>query len=90
MLQDALEIPRRGNRIENTRSIDENDEEADAGDDPEEDDHVDQEIVDEGNNGEARGIKNDNNDVENPVFAARNYGATIKSNLNNCLKFNFL
>ncbi|KAF3428479.1 hypothetical protein E2986_00275 [Frieseomelitta varia] len=79
MLQDALEIPRRGTRIENTRSIDENDEEADAGDDLEDDDHVDQEIVDDGNNGEARGIKNDSNDVENPVFAARNYGATIKS-----------
>ena len=90
MLQDALEIPRRGNRIENTRSIDENDEEADAGDDLEEDDHVDQEIVDDGNNGEARGIKNDNNDVENPVFAARNYGATIKSNIKNYLEYKFL
>ena len=90
MLQDALEIPRRGNRIENTRSVDENDEEADAGDDLEDDDHVDQEVVDDGNNGEARGNKNDNNDVENPVFAARNYGATIKSNLKLSLDAQFL
>ncbi|XP_043590753.1 protocadherin-like wing polarity protein stan [Bombus pyrosoma] len=79
MLQDALEAPRRGNRNENARNIDENDEDADTGDDLEEDDHVDQEIVDDSNNSESREVKNDNNDVENPVFAARNYNATIKS-----------
>lgn len=86
MLQDALEVPRRGNRIENARNIDENDEEADTGDDLEEDDHVDQEIVDDSNNSESREVKNDNNDVENPVFAARNYNATIKSNSKQWIK----
>ncbi|CAK9819011.1 Protocadherin-like wing polarity protein stan [Anthophora quadrimaculata] len=79
MLQDTLEIPRRGNRVNSAHSIDEN-EEIETGDDPEEEDRVDQEIIDDSNNGEHREANNDINDVENPVFGARNsYSATIKS-----------
>ncbi|XP_034194591.1 protocadherin Fat 4-like Cad96Ca isoform X1 [Osmia lignaria lignaria] len=78
MLQDALEIPRRGNRNESVHSIDEHDEDADGGDDPEDENRVDQEIVDDSNHGDVQGL-NDSNDVENPVFGARNYNATIKS-----------
>ncbi|CAK9806712.1 Protocadherin-like wing polarity protein stan [Anthophora plagiata] len=80
MLQDTLEIPRRGNRVNSAHSVDENDEEIETGDDPEEEDRVDQEIIDDSNNGEHREANNDINDVENPVFGARNsYSATIKS-----------
>ncbi|CAL7939565.1 unnamed protein product [Xylocopa violacea] len=79
MLHDALEIPRRGNRVDGAHSIDENDLEAETGDDPVDDDHVEQEIVHEGNNGEPQEMNNDHDDVENPVFGARNYNATIKS-----------
>ncbi|XP_076238326.1 protocadherin Fat 4-like Cad96Ca [Calliopsis andreniformis] len=76
MLQDALETPRRGNHLEGAHSIEENNEEADA----DEDDHVDQEIIDESNNDEVQERNNGVNDVENPVFGARNsYSATIKS-----------
>lgn len=78
MLQDALEIPRR-NRNESVHSIDEHDED-DGGDDPEDENHVDQEIVDDTNHGDLQAV-NDGNDVENPVFGARNYNATVKSNL---------
>ena len=70
MLQDALEVgPRRGTRAE------ENGEE-EAGDDLE---GMDREIVDDSINGETRPANNDSGDVENPVFGARNYSATIKS-----------
>ncbi|CAK9827732.1 Protocadherin-like wing polarity protein stan [Anthophora retusa] len=80
MLQDTLEIPRRGNRVNSAHSVDENDEEIETGDDPEEEDRIDQEIIDDSNNGEHREANNDINDVENPVFGARNsYSATIKS-----------
>ncbi|XP_053972706.1 protocadherin-like wing polarity protein stan [Hylaeus volcanicus] len=79
MLQDTLEASCRGNRSEGAHSIDENDEEAD-GNDPNDDDHVDQEIVDDSNHGEMRETTNDGEDIDNPVFGARNsYSATIKS-----------
>ncbi|XP_031775715.1 protocadherin-16 isoform X3 [Apis florea] len=75
MLQDALEVgPRRGARVEDARNIGENEEEAVTGD--EEMDRVDREIVDDG---ECEAAKNGGDDVENPVFGARNYSATIKS-----------
>ncbi|XP_061935612.1 protocadherin-like wing polarity protein stan isoform X2 [Apis cerana] len=76
MLQDALEVgPRRGTRAEDMRNIEENGEE-EAGDDSEE---MDREIVDDSINGESQPANNDSGDVENPVFGARNYSATIKS-----------
>lgn len=74
MLQDALESPRRGTRPSTAHSIDENDEGNDL-----DEDHVDQEIVEDGNNIEIQERNDDANDVENPVFGARNaYSATIK------------
>lgn len=76
MLQDALEVgSRRGTRAEDMRNIEENGEE-EAGDDSEE---MDREIVDDSINGESQPANNDSGDVENPVFGARNYSATIKS-----------
>lgn len=73
MLQDALEIgPRRGARAEDARNIGENEEEAVTGDE-----EMDREIVNDGDECEA--AKNGGDDVENPVFGARNYSATIKS-----------
>lgn len=86
MLQDTLDAPCRGNRSEGTHSIDENDEEADGGNDPNEDDCIDQEIVDDSNHNEMRETNNDGSDIENPVFGTRNsYSATIKSNF--CVTF---
>ncbi|XP_043251458.1 protocadherin-like wing polarity protein stan [Colletes gigas] len=77
MLQDALQVPCRGNRSEIAHSIDENDEEADAAN---EDERVEHEIVDDNDHGATRDTNNDVNDLENPVFGARNpYGATITS-----------
>ncbi|XP_017878251.1 protocadherin Fat 4 [Ceratina calcarata] len=78
MLQDALEIPRRGARTEGVLSIDENDE-VEAEDDQEEEDRVDQEIVDDSNNAQFQERNMNSNDVANPVFGARNYSATIKN-----------
>ncbi|XP_006625120.1 protocadherin Fat 4 isoform X2 [Apis dorsata] len=79
MLQDALEVgPRRGTRAEDAHNIEENGEE-EAGDDSEEMDRVDREIVNDSINGESQTANNDSGDVENPVFGARNYNATIKS-----------
>ncbi|XP_076763185.1 protocadherin Fat 4-like Cad96Ca [Xylocopa sonorina] len=79
MLHDALEIPRRGNRIDGAHSVDENDVQAEtAGDDPEDDRRVER---DDRNNAESRQVNNDlrNDDLHNPVFAARNYNPAIKS-----------
>lgn len=80
MLQDALEVPRRGNRNDSVHSIDENDEDVETGEDPDEDDRVDQEVVMDSNNSVTRGGTSDINDIGNPIFGARNsYSATIKS-----------
>ncbi|XP_076288618.1 protocadherin Fat 4-like Cad96Ca isoform X2 [Lasioglossum baleicum] len=80
MLQDPLDLPRRGNRHEIAHSIEENDEDENGRDDRGDEDHVDQETVDDANNDEMREISNDGNDVENPVFGAKNsYHATVKN-----------
>ncbi|XP_017764060.1 PREDICTED: protocadherin-like wing polarity protein stan [Eufriesea mexicana] len=79
MLQDALEVPRRRNRTDGAHGIVENDEETEVGDELGENDRVEQEIVDDSNHSESQEIRNDSNDIENPVFGAGNYNATIKS-----------
>nr|XP_033333773.1 protocadherin Fat 4 [Megalopta genalis] len=80
MLQDTLDVPRRGNRHDVAHSIEENDEDEDARGDRDDEDRVDQETLEDSNNDEMREINNDSNDIENPVFGAKNtYSATIKS-----------